>query len=180
MPQGGGSSRRYAQAVFQLALEQDGLESWLDDLTLVANALQNAEFSDFLDAPQVTVAQKVQVIKESLQDHLAPLALNLVSLLASRNSANLIPGITEVYQELLDAHTGIERADVVVAASVDDNQQKRIADLLKSLVGKEVTITTRVEPELIGGFVARVGDRVIDGSTRTRLAELKREIAQRA
>lgn len=165
--------------MFQLALEQDGLERWLDDLTLVASAIQNAEFSDFLDAPQVTLAQKVQVIKDSLQDNIAPLALNLVSLLASRNSANLLPGITEVYQELLDAHTGIERADVVTAVSVDDNQQKRIADLLKSLVGKEVTITTRVEPELIGGFVARVGDRVIDGSTRTRLAELKREIASR-
>ena len=178
MPQGG-SARRYAQAVFQLAMEQDGLERWLDDLTLVASALQDAEFSDFLDAPQVTVAQKVQVLKDSLQDHISPLALNLVSLLASRNSANLIPGVTEVYQELLDAHTGIERADVVTAVSVDDDQQKRIAELLKGLVGKEVTITTRVESELIGGFVARVGDRVIDGSTRTRLAELKREIASR-
>ena len=161
MPQGG-SARRYAQAVFQLAMEQDGLERWLDDLTLVASALQDAEFSDFLDAPQVTLAQKVQVLKDSLKDHISPLALNLVSLLASRNSANLIPGVTEVYQELLDAHTGIERADVVTAVSVDDDQQKRIAELLKGLVGKEVTITTRVEPELIGGFVARVGDRVID------------------
>lgn len=178
MPKGG-SSRRYAQAVFELALEQDALDRWLDDLTLLASSVQNAEFSDFLDAPQVTVAQKVQVIKDSLQDHIAPLALNLVSLLASRNSANLIPGITQVYEELLDEHKGIERADVVTAASVDDDQQKRIADLLKSLVGKDVTITTRVDPDLIGGFVARVGDRVIDGSTRTRLAELKREIAAR-
>ncbi|MCH8061243.1 MAG: ATP synthase F1 subunit delta [Chloroflexi bacterium] len=178
MPKGG-SSRRYAQAVFQLALEQDGLEMWLDDLALLANALQDAEFSEFLDAPQVTVAQKVQVITDSLRDHVNPLALNLVSLLARRNSAGLIPGITEVYQELLDAHTGIERAEVVTAVGIDDDQQKRIGDLLKSIVGKEVTITTRVEPELIGGFVARVGDRVIDGSTRTRLAEMKRGIASR-
>ncbi|MCH7654107.1 MAG: F0F1 ATP synthase subunit delta, partial [Chloroflexi bacterium] len=172
----GGSSRRYAQAVFQLALEHDGLEMWLDDLTLLASATQDAEFSAFLDAPQVTVAQKIQVIADSLGDHINPLALNLVSLLAGRNSAGLITGITEVYQELLDAHTGIERADVVTAVGIDDDQQKRIADLLKSIVGKEVTITTRVEPELIGGFVARVGDRVIDGSTRTRLAEMKRGI----
>ena len=178
MPKGG-SPRRYAQAVFQLALEQNSLERWLDDLTLLASALQDAEFSEFLDAPQVTVAQKVQVLKDSLQDHVTTLALNLVSLLASRSSANLIPGIAEVYQELLDAHTGIERADVMTAVSIDDDQQERIADLLKSIVGKEVTITTRLEPELIGGFVARVGDRVIDGSTRTRLAELKRGIAQR-
>ncbi len=179
MPKGG-SPRRYAQAVFQLAQEQNDLERWLDNLALLASALQNAEFSEFLDAPQVTVAQKVQVIKGSLEDRVNPLALNLVSLLASRGSANLIPGIAEVYQELLDAHTGIERADVMTAVSIDDDQQNRIADLLKSIVGKEVTITTRVETELIAGFVARVGDRVIDGSTRTRLAELKREIAQRA
>ena len=175
----GGSSRRYAQAVFQLALEHDGLEMWLDDLTLLASATQDAEFSAFLDAPQVTVAQKIQVIADSLGDHINPLALNLVSLLAGRNSAGLITGITEVYQEMLDAHTGIERADVVTAVDIDDDQQRRIADLLKSIVGKEVTITTRVEPELIGGFVARVGDRVIDGSTRTRLAEMKRGIASR-
>ncbi|MCH7652417.1 MAG: ATP synthase F1 subunit delta [Chloroflexi bacterium] len=178
MPKGG-SSRRYAQAVFQLALEHDGLDRWLDDLTLLANALQDTEFLEFLNAPQVTAAQKVQVIKNSLEDHVNPLALNMVSLLASRNSAGLIPDITEVYQELLDAHSGIERADVATAVDIDDDQQRRIADLLKSIVGKEVTITTRVEPELIGGFVARVGDRVIDGSTRTRLAEMKRGIASR-
>lgn len=66
----GGSSRRYAQAVFQLAVEHDGLEMWLDDLTLLAGSLQDADFSAFLDAPQVTVAQKIQVIADSLGDHI--------------------------------------------------------------------------------------------------------------
>lgn len=176
----GASARRYAQAVFQIALEQGDPDRWLDDLALLADAVENAEFADFLDAPQFTVNQKIGLIRETLGGSVNELALNLISLLASRNSARLIAGITEAYQQMLDAHNGVERAEIVSAVPLSDEQQARIVDTLRRIVGKDVTTTARVEPQILGGFVARVGDKVIDGSTRTRMEDLRRELVQGA
>ncbi len=174
----GASARRYAQAVFAIALERSELDRWLDDLALLADAMENDEFANFLDAPQLTLSQKTSLIEESLGDSVSRLALNLISLLASRSSARLVASIAEAYQRMLDDHNGIERAEIVSAVPLDARQQARIEDMLQGIVGKEITTTARVESHILGGFVARVGDKVIDGSTRTRLDELRRELAQ--
>ncbi len=173
----GASARRYAQAVFAIALEQGEPDRWLDDLALLSDAMANDDFANFLDAPQPTLSQKINLIEETLGDSVSRLALNLISLLASRNSARLTPSITESYQEMLDEHNGIERAEIVSAVTLSDEQQQRIEAMLKDIVGKEITATSRVEPHILGGFVARVGDKVIDGSTRTRLDDLRRQLA---
>ena len=174
----GASARRYAQAVFAIALEQGEPDRWLDDLALLADAMANEEFANFLDAPQLTLNQKTALVEETLGDSVSRLARNLISLLASRNSARLLPSITESYQEMLDDYNGIERAEVISAVPLSDEQQQRIEMMLTGIVGKDITATSRVEPQILGGFVARVGDKVIDGSTRTRLDELRREVAQ--
>ena len=176
----GASARRYAQAVFAIALEQGEPDRWLDDLALLSDSMANEEFANLLDAPQITLGQKTEVIEESLGDSVSRLALNLISLLASRSSARLLPSITESYQEMLDEHNGIERAEIVSAITLSGEQQGRIETMLKGIVGKEITATSRVEPQILGGFVARVGDKVIDGSTRTRLDELRRELVHGA
>ena len=173
----GASARRYAQAVFAIALEQGEPGRWLDDLALLSDAMANDDFANFLDAPQPTSSQKINLIEETLGDSVSRLALNLVSLLASRNSARLARSITESYQEMLDEYNGIERAEIVSAITLSDEQQQRIETMLKDIVGKNITATSRVEPHILGGFVARVGDKVIDGSTRTRLDDLRRQLA---
>ena len=173
----GASARRYAQAVFAIALEQGEPDRWLDDLALLSDAMANDDFANFLDAPQPTLSQKINLIEETLGDSVSRLALNLISLLASRNSARLAPSITESYQEMLDEHNGIERAEIVSAVTLSGEQQQRIETMLKDIVGKNITATSRVEPHILGGFVARVGDKVIDGSTRTRLDDLRRQLA---
>ncbi len=174
----GASARRYAQAVFAIALEHDEPDRWLDDLALLADAMANEEFANFLDAPQLTLSQKTDLIAETLGDSVSRLALNLISLLSSRNSARLLPSIAESYQQMLDEHNGIERAEIISAVELRDEQQKRIETMLTGIVGKDITATSRVEPRILGGFVARVGDKVIDGSTRTKLDALRRELAQ--
>lgn len=174
----GASARRYAQAIFAIALEQSALERWLDDLALLADAMENDEFANFLDAPQLTLTQKTSLIEETLGDSVSRLALNLIALLASHSSARLMPSIAEAYQLMLDDYNGIERAEIVSAIPLNDQQQERIEDMLQRIVGKKIITSTRVEPHILGGFVARVGDKVIDGSARTRLDELRRELAQ--
>jgi len=174
-----GSARRYAQAVFGLAIDRSELDTWLDDVTYLAGTLESEQFGQFLDSPQASADRKAELIESTLGDRVSPLAKNLLSLLASRNMAHLLPGIADQYQRLLDSHRGIERAEVSSAIPLDDGQRTRVVELLKAIVGKDVRLVSRVEPALIGGFVARVGDRVIDGSTSGRLRQLRRELVER-
>ena len=173
------SARRYAQAVFELALENRELEKWFDDLTLLSDSVSNQEFLDFLSQPRVTSEEKIRVVRDALGDLVEPLALNLMSLLATKNIAHILPGITDQYQELLDAQQGIERAEAVTAIPLDDDVQRRITEMLSAVSGREVRLTTRVDVEILGGMIVRIGDRVMDGSTRSRLRAMRRELAER-
>ena len=173
------SARRYAQAVFELALENRELEKWFDDLTLLSDSVSNQEFLDFLSQPRVTSEEKTRVVRDALGDLVEPLALNLMSLLATKNIAHILPGITDRYQELLDAQQGIERAEAVTAIPLDDDEQRRITEMLSAMSGGDVRLTTRVDAEILGGMIIRIGDRVMDGSTRSRLRAMRRELAER-
>jgi len=173
------SARRYAQAVFELALENRELEKWFDDLTLLSDSVSNQEFLDFLSQPRVTNEEKIRVVRDALGDSVGPLALNLMSLLATKNIAHILPGITDQYQELLDAQQGIERAEAVTAIPLDDDEQRRVTEMLSAMSGRDVRLTTRVDAEILGGMIIRIDDRVMDGSTRSRLQAMRRELAER-
>ena len=173
------SARRYARAVFELALEKGEMEKWLDDLTLLADSVSNQEFVDFLSQPRITADEKIRVVRESLGDSVGPLALNLMCLLATRNIAHILDGITDQFQELLDAHQGIERAEVVSAVELNDDEKRSVTEMLSTMTGSDVRLTTRVDAGILGGIVVRIGDRVMDGSARSRLLAMRRELVDR-
>ena len=172
------SPKRYAQAVFQLAVENDRIETWAEDLRVLAVALDDEQLAGFLDAPQVTKERKLAVIHDVVGPTVGPLAVNLVGMLASRGLARLIPGILEEYGRLVDAQKGVERVEVITAVQLDKVQEAEVSAMLSGLIGKQIRLTTYVEPEIIGGLIARTEDRVIDGSVRTRLREMRRDIVE--
>ena len=107
------------------------------------------------------------------------LGINLMLLLASRNLVHLLPAIADRFQELLDAHNGVSRAEAVSAVPLDDRQRRSVERALADVYGGEIRLTSRVDPEILGGMVIRIGDKVLDGSARTRLQNMRRELAQR-
>ncbi len=173
------SPKRYAQAVFEIAAESGEFEVWQEDLRILASAVEQEEFAAMLDAPQVPAQNKVALVKEALGDTVGPLAMNLMSLLSTNGLVSLLPGIVDEYAKLMDEHNGIERAEVVSAVPLDDNQKDQVADILQQVVGKDVRVASYVDPQILGGMVARLGDRVIDGSVRTKLADMRRDLVKR-
>ena len=170
------TSKRYAQAVFQLAQERNALDAWQGDLMSVVETLSGEELLGYLEAPRVNLSQKVALLQQALPN-VDALLRNLAGLLTQRDSLRLLPEIALEYQGLLDAHYGRERAEVVTAVSLSNQQERQVADYLTNVIGKEIILTSRVDTEVLGGLVARVGDRIIDGSTRTRLQELRTSLA---
>ena len=171
------SAKRYALALYQLALERDSLESWQVDLQAVDEALQEREFAAFLGMPKILLSQKMSVIREGLPG-IDPMVHNLMGVLVSRNMADALPSVREEYGKLVDRQQGRERALVTSAVPLEAGQLDRLAGYLGELVGMEVEVTAAVNPSILGGLVARVGDRLIDGSVRTRLQDLRRSLAE--
>lgn len=179
MPRGT-SPTRYAQAIFQIGLESGSLEEWSKDLGVILVALENKELCELLDSPHLQAATKFDTITKALKDLINPLALNLLCLLAVRNLVHQSPAILFAYEKMLYSHRGVERAEVISAIGLDQEQEKSVSELLKEIVGKEIKLTSVVKPEIIGGMIARVGDRVIDGSTKTKLETMRRKMLENA
>jgi F-type H+-transporting ATPase subunit delta len=168
-------ARRYAQAVFEMALEKKELERWQSDLQKIAGAVGDTTFLAAMESPKIKLDDKTRLLSKRLGD-VNPLALNLVCLLISRASIGMIGSIADEYQRLLDGYRGIEPADVITAIPLDDKDMQKLTENLSSLVGKKVVLKSRVDPGVIGGIVARVGGKLLDGSTRRKLDALKREL----
>ncbi|MBI4202194.1 MAG: F0F1 ATP synthase subunit delta [Chloroflexi bacterium] len=171
------STKRYALAAFELAREGGRIEQWAEDLARANEALQSEGLIEALESPKIGASQKVSIIRQSITG-LDPLVTNLLCLLASHNRIGQLPGILEDYQALTDANYGRVRAMVTTAVPLEPEQEQRIKRQLEAMVGLEVVITSHMDPEVMGGVMARVGDRIIDGTLRGRLLGLKRHLAQ--
>jgi len=170
-------TRRYAQAVFEIALETKELDRWQSDLQKIAGLAKDDTLIAFLESLKIQFDDKARLLSELLKS-INPLALNLVYLLAARGKLRTIGDIADDYQRLLDSHRGIEMAEVVTATDLDEEDKRRLAEHLSAIVGKKVTLKTEVEPELIGGVIARIGGKLLDGSTRSKLEALKKELVR--
>ena len=170
--------RRYAIAALQLALENEGIPRWEQDMAQAADVLSDDDFRTLLIAPQVSDEAKLNGINTLLGD-VAPLIVNMVSLMAVRGDIGSFLEVFSTFQELANEHRGIAQAEVTSAVPLDDARRERIRTSLADITGKEITMTESIDHEIIGGVVARVGDQLIDGSTRTRLRSMRDQIAVR-
>src|SRR5205807_7039422 len=100
-------------------------------------------------------------------------ALNFARLLVQRRRVALAPQVVEDFNQMADDYLGLAHAEVTTAVPVSQQEQQLIAEQLSRLTGKRVDVRIRTDPSIIGGMVARVGDRLIDGSTRSRLLALR-------
>jgi F-type H+-transporting ATPase subunit delta len=169
-------ARRYAQAIFEIALEKNELERWQSDLKTIAESVGNAFFLAAMESNRLKIGDKNRLMSEVLGD-VSPMALNLVRLLIDRSGVDMVGKIAKEYQELLYNYSGIAAADVITAVPLDEKEKQKLTESLGKLVGKKVVIESRVDPEIIGGVIARVGGKLLDGSTRSKLQALKKELA---
>jgi len=169
-------AKRYAQAVFAIALEAKELDKWQSDLTNIAGLSEDATLIAWLESPKVQFNDKAKLLSELLAK-INPLALNLVYLLASRSRLSIIGGIADEYQQLLNSYRGIGQAEVTTAIPLDEEDKLKLTESLGAVVGKKVVLKPKVDTSIIGGVVARIGDKLLDASTRSKLEALKTELA---
>ena len=169
------SARRYAEAVFGLE-DKEHIADRQADLEQVASLKQDATIVAYLENPKIYFKDKASLLHARLGD-VDPMMLNLVFLLVIKGGLNMLTDIAAEYQRLIDNYRGIERAEVTTAVPLDDEARLNLSQRLSQIIGKKVVIETElVDPNLIGGIVVKVAGKLLDGSTRGKLAALKKEI----
>ncbi len=171
------SARRHAQAVFELALEKGELEKWQADLELIGVALTDPQLARLLENPKLRFSEKEEMLQNVLSG-VNPLALNLAKMLVAKNRLGIVDGLIEEFNNMLNSHFGKETAEIITAIPLSDEGKEIIRGKLSGVTGKDLVVTAEVDPEIMGGVVARVGDKLIDGSVRTRLKELRKDLLE--
>ena len=172
----GVTGKRHAQAVFQIALEEKQLDKWAADLEKIAAVLGDAEIAAALASPKVSMDRKRDVLRSGLKG-VSPVAMNLAHYLVEKNRLHLARNLAVEYKRLMNAYLGMELAEVTTAVPISAQEGESIGKGLAAISGKRVTVESSVDPAILGGFVAKLGDKLIDGSARTRLQELRKTIA---
>lgn len=172
------SARRYAQAIFEIALEKKELRRWHSDLETIREVLKDEQLSALLPNPKLRFTEKMRLLEELLPG-LNSQTRNFLALLVTKNNVEVFHNIAAEYDKLLDAHYGVGHIEVTTAVSLEQDEQQQLQEHLGALTGRKIVLTNKVDPAIIGGMVARVEDKLIDGSIRTKLQELKESIATR-
>lgn len=165
-------ARPYASAVYKLAHETSSLEAWGDALALLANVVSDANMIKVLDDPALGKDKKGEMLLHVLSDKLNEQQKNLVKLMAENGRLKIYPDVAEQFEAYRAEAEGKVEAEVTSAFKLSPEQEKNIIAMLKTKLGREVTLTTSIDESLIGGVLIKAGDTIIDGSMKSKLESL--------
>jgi len=167
-------AKNYAEALLELARRAEDPAGWGKLMRDVASGMQDdITVQHFLESPKVSEQQKNEVFFQAFGDRVPRHFLRFLQTLVRKRRQMLIPEIATEYDKLLDIHEGRLHANVTVAREASAADATRIGEQLSRVMGKNVVPHMNVNPAILGGVVVRIGDTVMDGSVRRRLARLK-------
>lgn len=172
----GAIARRYAGAIFSLAHKQNTIDRSLEDIKEIATLFANRKLAYLLREPKIPAKRKETALREALTPKVLPTSLNLALLVVQRELVEVMPNIAAELEKLVLDYRNEAVAEVTTAAPMDDAQLNLVKKALEQRTGKTIIMQTRIDPTILGGVVARVGDQVIDGSVRYRLSALQQQL----
>jgi F-type H+-transporting ATPase subunit delta len=174
----GSIARRYAKALFGLAVETGRVEAWAGSLSSLKAAVEGSpDLRDVLSNPVYSKDQRRAIVEKlAAALSLDPELRSLLLLLGDRNRLSYLAAVVDTFRELSDQHLGRLRARVTSAVKLDDGAAQAIADKLSQVTRAKVLLERAVDPAILGGVVAQVGRFVYDGSVRTQLEDLRKQL----
>jgi F-type H+-transporting ATPase subunit delta len=168
-------AKRYAKALFNLALGEGQVEQYGQELDALVNLMKEMpDLSDALRNPLYPeAARRSLFFSVADRSGTSPIVRSFGNLLIEKGRVQHLSEIAEYYHKLIDEHANVARAQVKAAVVLDDPVLQEIAQTLEKMTGKKVVVEFQQDPELIGGVLARIGDMVLDGSVRRQLLNFK-------
>ena len=170
----------YAAAILEVAKAEGDLARVGDELFRIARAFESSpELREALTDPRLPIERKKAVVDDLLTGKTSTLAVNLVNFVVGVGMSSDLPAIADRLAERAAAERNKVIAEVRSAIELDDATVARLSESLSRATGKDVEVKTVVDPAVVGGIVARVGDTVIDGSLSHRMQELRETLTRR-
>jgi F-type H+-transporting ATPase subunit delta len=168
-------SKRYAQALFDLALEMKILDRVNEDMLLVRSvAVENPEFRRLLASPIIPPGKKSQIIKGIFEKHLEKLSFRFLQLVVKKEREAFLRNIAENFTSLYKKFNNILPVGLTTAQPIDEEIRREILFLLKDATHKKIELEEKVEEGLIGGFVLNLDDSQYDASLRKKISRLRK------
>lgn len=174
------ASKTYGDALFELALEENRLDEFVDEVTAVVKILDsNADLTKLMNHPKVDKEEKIQVIENIFEGKVSKELVGLMRMVIEKGRTNELIGIFEYFIAEYKEHKNIGTAYVTTAIELNPVQKEQVEKrLLETTKYVKIEVSYSVDKSLIGGMVIRIGDRVMDSSIKTRLYELTKDLTQ--
>ncbi len=169
-------ARRYAQAIFEIAVERENTDKIEEELQVVKKSFaSSSELRNWLSYPFIDQVDKKSLLAQVFADLSEPVQ-NLLFLLVDRHRVDQIGQIVEAYQALNDEHKGVVEATVITAFPLRAEDEKQLIETFEDLTNKKLRIQKQIDSDLLGGVVVKIGDRIYDGSLRTKLRQFQKRL----
>ncbi|WP_198244493.1 F0F1 ATP synthase subunit delta [methane-oxidizing endosymbiont of Gigantopelta aegis] len=169
-------ARPYAQAAFKRAKEVGAAGVWSDSLAFLAQVMQDKALQAVVDNPRVEKERLLQLMLDISKGYIHDEAENFLKILIENDRLKLIPQISELYEQYKAEDEGYINVDLYSAYPITKDEQKKFVTSLEKLLSKKVNATVKVDKTLIGGIVAKAGDKVIDSSISGQLHQLEKRL----
>jgi len=172
---------RYAKSLIDLATEKGQLEAVYADIVQVKSVCDNSkDFMLFLNSPIIQAEKKVSTLKTVFEGKLNAVTSGFLAIVAAKRRESIIPQIATSFIEQYKKQKNILTAVVTSASGLDATTKQKALDLIKTQLNGEVELVEKVDANLIGGFILKVGDKQIDKSVSRQLNNLKKELTNKA
>jgi F-type H+-transporting ATPase subunit delta len=168
---------RYAEAMMQIAEKQDNFDLINSDLQLIKETLNSSrDLKEFIEHPLISSEDKKEILTAIFNNSIQNSTLKLVKILADSKRLIILYYLADHYKKMLFDKRNITTAKVITAVEVSEEILDRVRDKLERLFNKNIQIESNIDKEIIAGMIINIDDKVIDGSIRTKLLNMKKQL----
>lgn len=169
------SARRYSQAAFSIASEKDEIDKWLSEMKDATAILSDNDCIAFFDAEQIPIDVKLDGVKKLFSKNMG-LIQNLISLMVTRKDISKFLEVSNIFISMADEYKGIVKVDITTAVPIAKENLEKITKKIENIENKKVVIKKNIDKNILGGIVIRIGDKLIDGSTKNKINLLSEQL----
>jgi len=172
-------SKTYAKALFELAVEGQMVDQILAEYEFVKDSFDEfPEFLEIVKSPKIQVDEKIKILEETFGEKVSDTLINFFKILVDKKRSNVIRDVYDDFNVFVNEEKGLVVARVESVIPLEANEIEALEAKLSKVTGKTVTIDNVINPDIMGGLVVKVGDKVVDGSLKHKLENLKHELAE--
>jgi len=174
-------ANRYAKSLLGLVAEKGNLEEAFNDMLLIKKTCsENRDLVVLLKSPVVNTEKKVSILTSIYEKNVSKVTMLFIALITKNRREGALPEIADAFVAQYKAMKGITPAVVTSASVLADDAKKKISDLVQKEVGGTVELEMEINPELIGGFILRIGDKQLDTSILSKIGDLRQEFMNKS